>query len=113
MAIFKIFSFKSKCHKVLIELNKKVEFISPNYESRVECLKVINSIRRNSTIKKAYEIQELDCGSWCFILKDITRNVPIGRSSETYIDRVVVEEKTKLMRKYAANAKIDNTVYKL
>ena len=106
MAIFEIFTPNDRTYNILLRINNKIEFISSAYHSRIDCLKMVRIIRKKSSLNAAYEIQNLNCGSWCFILKNPSTNEYLGMS-ETYINREVIESKFKEMQKHAPKAKFN------
>lgn len=107
MAVFVLYTLKSKDHRILYKSNDKIEFSSKSFRSRVECLQMIRFMRNKCHKDLFYKIKNLSCGSWCFEFIEPTSDDVIG-CSETYADKITVLNKISEMKANAQKAKFKN-----
>lgn len=105
MAVFLLFSLKTKDYRILFKVNDKIEFSSKSFNSRVECLQMIRYMRTKCHKDLFYKVKSLNCGSWYFEFVEPNTDDVLGRSN-TYVDKITVLNKISMMKANAQKAKL-------
>lgn len=110
MINFSVYFNKAQGYRVLVEFNDTIEFIGENYKTRVDCVRMINVIRKCAQQEDSYHPKKLSCGSWVFEFKNCMTNDIIGRS-KTYTSEEDLQDKIKTMRVILPNAQFNSKTH--
>lgn len=111
MALFKIFVDKKGLYHFLLKSDSKhIVFISVGFSTKTNCLKHIQTVKRNSVNDQAYSRLKSNYGNPYFKFRKIRTDETIG-ISELFLNRSVMERKIQEIKQTAVHAHIDKLTY--
>lgn len=111
MALFKIFIDKEGLYHFLLKSDSKhIVFISAGFSSKTNCIKQIQTVKRNSNNDRAFFRLKSKYGNPYFQFRIIRTDETVG-VSELYLNKSVMERKIEAIKEVAVHANIDKLIY--